>query len=292
MELRVLRWTRVDEFLGATYDFLAARETEHCLLLGIAATIANHPEVYPGPRFWAVREADRVVAAALRTPPHNALLSQVDEPRWLAALGDDMLASDDLPGVFGPTAAARRIADAWSARTGRTAVRVMQERIFRLDRVVPPPGAPGLCREADQADRATLAAWLRAFNAEAQPDMPVGDTAEAADRLIRRVGRVACLWEDAGEVVSLAVVGGPTPRGIRIGPVYTPPDRRGRGYASNLVAEASQRQLDAGKSFCLLFTNLANPTSNHIYQAIGYTPVVDVDQYRFPRVLGSAPHGS
>jgi predicted GNAT family acetyltransferase len=283
MQLRVLRWTKVDGFLGAAHGFLAAREAEHCLLLGISSMIANHPEVYPGPRFWAVCEADRVVAAALRTPPHNVLLSLVDEPRWLAALGDDMLASDDLPGAFGPTAAARTLADTWSARTGRTALRVMQERIFRLDRVVSPPVAPGRCREADHRDRARLAGWLSAFNAEAQPEVPVGDTAEAADRLIRRVGRVAYLWEDDGEVVSLAVVGGSTPRGIRIGPVYTPPARRGRGYASNLVAEASQRQLDAGRSFCLLFTNLANPTSNHIYRAIGYTPVVDVDQYRFPR---------
>ena len=75
---------------------------------------------------------------------------------------------------------------------------------------------------------------------------------------------------------------GPTPRGICIGPVYTPPDRRGRGYASNLVAEVSQRQIASDRSFCVLFTDLANPTSNHIYQAIGYTPVVDAEQYLFP----------
>ena len=100
--------------------------------------------------------------------------------------------------------------------------------------------------------------------------------------MLRRVGRVAYLWEDAGEAVALAGTTGPTPRGIRIGPVYTPPDRRGHGYASNLVAEVSQRQLASGRSFCFLFTDLANPTSNHIYQTIGYVPVVDVDQYHFP----------
>ena len=100
--------------------------------------------------------------------------------------------------------------------------------------------------------------------------------------MLRRAGRVAYLWEDAGEVVAFAGVGGQTPRGIRIGPVYTPPDRRGRGYASNLVAAVTQLQLDSGRRFCFLFTNLANPTSNHIYQAIGYAPVVDVDLYRFP----------
>jgi predicted GNAT family acetyltransferase len=282
MGTTVGRWSSAPDFLAAAHDFLAAREAAHGLLLGIAATVANHPDVYRESRFWTVHEAERVVAAALRTPPHNLILSLVDEPRWLAALAADVLASDELPGVLGPTAAARVIADAWSARTGRAAVRVAQERIFRLDRVIPPRPAPGRWREAAEGDRALLAAWWAAFHAEALPDAPSGDAAEAADRMLRRAGRVAYLWEDAGEVVALAGAAGPTPGGIRIGPVYTPPDRRGRGYASNLVAQVSQHQLDAGRSFCFLFTDLANPTSNHIYQAIGYAPVVDVDQYRFP----------
>lgn len=281
MEPAVLRWSSVHDFLGAAHGFLTAREAEHCLLLGIALTIANHPEVYPEPRFWTVHEGERVVAAALRTPPNNLILSQLDEPRWLAALAEDVLASDEAPGVLGPTAAARTLADAWSARTGRAAVRLLQERIFRLSRVIPPRPASGRCREAEERDRALLAAWWAAFSAEALPGAP-GDAAEAADRFLRRAGRVAYLWEDAGEVVALAGAGGATLRGIRIGPVYTPPDRRGRGYASNLVAAVSQLQLASGRSFCFLFTDLANPTSNRIYQAIGYAPVADVDQYRFP----------
>lgn len=282
MEPTVQRWSSADDFLGAARDFLGAREAEHCLLFGLASTIANHPEVYPEPRFWTVREGERVVAAALRTPPHNLILSQIDEPRWLAPLAVDVLASDEAPGVLGPTVAARSLADTWSARSGRAAVRLVQERIFRLDRVIPPRPSPGACREAEERDRGLLAAWLTAFNAEALPDAPPSDAAEVADRFLRRAGRVAYLWEDDCDVVAFAGVGGPTPRGIRIGPVYTPPDRRGRGYASNLVATVTQLQLASGRSFCFLFTNLANPTSNHIYQAIGYAPVVDVDQYRFP----------
>jgi uncharacterized protein len=278
----VSRWSSAQDFLGAAGTFLAAREAEHCLLFGLSSTIASHPEVYPDPRFWTVHEAERVVGAALRTPPHNLILSQVDEPRWLTALAADVLASDQPPGVNGPAAAARALADAWSARTGGTPARVVQERIYRLDRVVPPRPAPGCCREAEERDRALLAVWYTAFQAEALPLAPPGDAAEAADRMLRRVGRVAYVWDDAGEVVALAGAAGPTPRGIRIGPVYTPPDRRGRGYASNLVAEVSRRQLASGRSFCFLFTDLANPTSNHIYQTIGYAPVIDVDQYHLP----------
>lgn len=285
----MVRRSSAQDFLTTAQGFLAAREAEHCLLLGLAATMADHPDVYQGPRFWTVHEDDRVVAAALCTPPQNLILSMVDEPRWLAALADDVLASEELPGVIGPMAAARTVADAWSVRSGRAAARVAQERIFRLDRVIPPRPAPGRCREAEERDRALLAAWWAAFHAEALPDAPRGDPAEAADRMLRRVGRVVYLWEDGGEAVALAGVAGPTPRGIRIGPVYTPRDRRGQGYASNLVAAVSQQQLDSGRSFCFLFTDLANPTSNRIYQAIGYRPVVDVDQYRFHDRDGREP---
>jgi predicted GNAT family acetyltransferase len=111
------------------------------------------------------------------------------------------------------------------------------------------------------------------------------DPAEAddlVDRWMAGRGRTLHLWED-GEVVSLAGVGSLTPNGIRIGPVYTPPEARNRGYASSLVAAVSQAELDAGRRFCFLFTDQANPVSNHIYQAIGYRPVRDVEAYRFER---------
>jgi predicted GNAT family acetyltransferase len=83
------------------------------------------------------------------------------------------------------------------------------------------------------------------------------------------------LWEDGGAPVSLVGGGSRTPNGVRIGPVYTPPEQRGRGYASSLTAAVSQRLLDEGRRFCFLYTNLANPTSNRIYLTIGYRPVAD-----------------
>src|SRR6185369_491689 len=83
------------------------------------------------------------------------------------------------------------------------------------------------------------------------------------------------LWEDDGRPVSLSGWGGPTPNGIRIGPVYTPPEHRGRGYATALVAGLSQALLDRGRRFCFLYTDLANPTSNAIYERIGYVKVAE-----------------
>ena len=91
---------------------------------------------------------------------------------------------------------------------------------------------------------------------------------------------VFVLWLD-GDTVSLTAFGGATPNGIRLGPVYTPPDKRGRGYASALVADVTASLLAGGRRFCFLFTDLANPTSNSIYQQVGYRPVTDVDLWRF-----------
>ena len=92
------------------------------------------------------------------------------------------------------------------------------------------------------------------------------------------------LWEDEGRVVSVSGWGGPTPNGIRVGPVYTPPELRGRGYATALVAELSQSLLDGGRRFVFLYTDLANPTSNAIYERIGYVRVAESAMVSFSPV--------
>jgi predicted GNAT family acetyltransferase len=129
--------------------------------------------------------------------------------------------------------------------------------------------------------RQLLGDWIAAFHAEASLSNPKQDYDAMADRWIRQLGRSVYLWVDEGHPVSMTGVGGLTPNGIRVGPVYTPRADRGRGYASNLVAQVSQAQLDAGRTFVFLFTDLANPTSNKIYQAIGYEPVSDLDEWEF-----------
>ena len=103
-------------------------------------------------------------------------------------------------------------------------------------------------------------------------------TAERATRLINQ--RQAFFWFN-GEPVALATLTGPTPNGVRVSLVYTPPEHRGRGYASNLVARLSQHALDSGRKYCFLFTDQANPVSNSIYQKIGYRPVSDSERWEF-----------
>ena len=262
-------------------EFLEAREAEHNLIFGICSQIEADPTQYEAAPYLAtVLHGDRVVGAAIRTPPWRLVLSVMDHPGAAHRLVDDLM-DETLPGVVGPSMAAEHFAEGWTRATRVPATLVRHERAFRLQEVISPRPTSGHMILADQSHRALLAAWVEAFHDEALTGGPPQDWDRLADRWLRGLGRTPYLWVDDDRVVSLTGVGGLTPHGIRVGPVYTPPPDRGRGYASNLVAEASQLQLDSGREFVFLFTDLANPTSNKIYQDIGYQPVIDIDEYDF-----------
>jgi uncharacterized protein len=278
--MRLRRFAEVGDFLDAAGAFLVAREAEHNLIFGVSATIRETPEAYSGPPYMAVVErGNRVVAVALQTPPFRLILSEVDDAAAHPLLAADVL-DRDLPGVTGPVEPTLAFLKAWAALGGPPARLQMSDRSYRLTRVRPPRPVAGRIRPATPADRPVVREWIEAFMVEAFGEVDLDEVEANTDRWLAGRNRTLYLWED-GEVVSLTGVGGPTPNGIRIGPVYTPPAGRRRGYASALVAAVSQAELDAGRRFCFLFTDLANPTSNHIYQAIGYEPVRDFDAYGF-----------
>lgn len=278
--LSVARPAGVDEFEAAAGAFLARSEAEHNVILGLLPAIrAGH---WPAAQFCVVRAGERVVAAALRTPPMPLILSLIDDPEAIAVTVEALAGSTpDLPGAVGPKGPADEFAALWQRRTGHRARLKMAERIFRLTRVVPPRPVAGHLRPATANDRDRVADWVRAFVLEAMgPEEDVSGAGTIADRWLGEPGRWLYVWDDGGPV-SMCGASGETANGIRIGAVYTPPELRGRGYASACVAAVSQAQLDRGRRFCFLYTDLANPTSNKIYQAIGYEPVCDVDEYRF-----------
>jgi predicted GNAT family acetyltransferase len=279
MDLR--HFADADGFLAAAGAFLVRREAEHNLILGICSSLGETPERYGEPYLAVVERDGIVVAAALRTPPFRLVLSEIDDPAAVDTLVADNLPRQ-MPGVTGPTEQVRRFAETWNARGGPHATLASSERIYRLTTVIPARPTAGTRRLATLQDRDLVIAWTEAFMREAFGSADAVEVAADVDRWLARRGRTIHLWED-GDPVSLCGVGGETPNGIRIGPVYTPPEARGRGYASALVAAVSQAELDAGRTFCFLFTDQANPTSNHIYQAIGYVPVRDVDAFAFAR---------
>lgn len=279
MQLR--RYDQVDDFLEAATPFLVVREAEHNLIFGVAATLREDPDQYMGPPYLAVvSDGDRVVAAAIQTPPWRVVLSEIDDPTAIDVLVDDLVVRD-VPGVQGATEVVGAFIEAWSAHGGRPAHHHLATRIYRLTEVLPTRPVPGARRDPVPGDRDRLVEWMWAFGFEALGEDDREGAADSVDNWLARRARVLHVWADGDEIVSVCGVTGPTPNGIRIGPVYTPPERRGRGYASALVAAVSQAQLDAGRRFCFLFTDLANPTANRIYQAIGYRPVRDFAAFDF-----------
>lgn len=280
MEIR--RQTR-ETFLPHAAPFLLREEAMNNLLLGLGHTLVANPDAYPLPAYLATVEQDgRVVLVALRTPPFGLALSTVD-PRCdrdatAAALAADVsTVFPALPGVAGPRAVVRTFLRHWEPLTGQRAALVRAERIYELAEVVAPPPVSGSMRRADVRDRDLLEAFVAAFQAESGGNAPDGAPAVVRRRL-STVGSAFYLWEDP-EPVCLVGCSGLTPTGIRIGPVYTPPAFRRRGYAATLVARVSQSLLDGGRARCFLYTDLANPTSNALYQRIGYRSVGDVDEF-------------
>jgi predicted GNAT family acetyltransferase len=280
--VRVERHGDVTAFLARAGGFLVEREAEHNLILGLSSTLARDPLAYGSePYLVTVESGGRVVAAALRTPPYNLVLSESDEEGVWPALAADAAGADaSLGGVLGPVGGVGSFVDAWRRLTGATASRSRSQRVYRISDVAAVDDAPGTMRAYEEGDRPLVLAWLEAFFEEEFGSQGVESAERTLEHRLSDPHGGVMLWYD-GRPVSLAGFGGPTPGGVRIGPVYTPPELRRRGYATALTAELSRSLLAGGRRFCFLFTDLANPTSNAIYMRIGYRPVTDVEEWRF-----------
>ena len=281
--MEVLRPDDAPSFLRLAGPLLERDEARNQLPLGIAATVEGAPHAYDVVRMWVVRDGERPVAAAIRTDAHNLVLGDPTSEEALQTLVASVLRDDpQVPGVVGNVPYATSAAEALAAGTGRTAEATLRQGVYALSAVADVAKASGRSRVAGTEDRGTLLAWMTAFAREALPD---AESHERAERTLE--ARLASddagfwFWEDEDEPVSMSSYGGRTPNGIRIGMVYTSPDRRRRGYATSLVAEQSRWLLERGHRFCFLITDLSNPTSNSIYAAIGYRRVCESVEYRF-----------
>ena len=237
------------------------------------------------PFYLATVETEgRILGCVLRTPPRPLVVTDLPAEAHGPVAADVADAFGALPGVIGPRAAAAAFARTWSEDTGSPAEARVHERLFRLERLIPPERpASGEPRRAGAGDRERVVDWVRAFVEETHIGGP--EPAGTAARLLER-GDVL-LWEDRGSPRSMAAVGARSPHVARIGFVYTPPDERGEGYASACVASLTRDLLGDGCESVVLFTDLANPTSNAIYARLGYRPVEDVTEWSFGP--GAAP---
>ena len=271
----------VPSFLEAARPVLLPDEARHNLMFGICTTLVEAPDAYPTFHLWTVASDGEPVLAMVMTPPYNLLVGRPADPAALQFAAVTLMEQGIvLSGVTGALPEADAFAETWKTLSGASRRLRMAQGIYAVRTVRLPRAVDGRMRLAGTADRELLVEWSDAFAAESLPeDAPRQATEDVVDRRLRSSGGFA-LWED-GEVVSLSGFGGETPHGIRIGPVYTPPRLRRRGYASALVAQLSRQLLDEGRDYCFLYTDLANPTSNRIYMDVGYELVCESADYVF-----------
>lgn len=238
------------------------------------------------PHWWvAVRDGGRVVGVAMRTAPfvpHPLYVLPMPAPGARALARALHERGEDVAAVNGALPAAEHFADEVARLTGRAARVHEHMRLWEATEVAMPDLPPGQLRAARADDVDLAVTWWNAFAADAaeqagRPGEVHGGEGIEADEMARRVEEgLVWLWEDeSGRVAHLTAHNPPAYGVARVGPVYTPREARGRGYASATVAAVTQRILDQGVRACL-FTDQANPTSNKIYEAVGYRPVVDM----------------
>jgi predicted GNAT family acetyltransferase len=279
--MQLHRFENIQAFYDRTQNYLLHYEAEHNLLLGISDSLLNYPDHYSNPPYLiTVEQEGEVVAIAMRTLPHKLLLSKVQDFAALKLIVQDVYRTQkDIPGVSGLVSESKVFIEEWRSLTQQPYELAMAMRIHQLTAVQPLAPVSGKLRPATQDDRSLLVKWYNAFLDEVM--VLLGEDAEqSVDSSLKR--QTIYVWEDSIPV-SFACGGRSGPQTGRIGPVYTPPEYRRKGYATACVATLSQHLLEQGCHRCFLFTDLANPTSNHIYQTIGYQPMCDWSDYSFTR---------
>jgi GNAT superfamily N-acetyltransferase len=215
------------------------------------------------------------VGAALQTPPYPLACNAIPSEALGAAVAVLARVRPQLEGVRGTRATAVAFADAWRTVIGRPGTVTVEERLYRLGTLRSPTGVAGAPRPAVNDDRALLVDWVELFFAETFGHPRNDDAGEQFVDRANRVGDRFMLWVVDGTPVSTAMLRAPAAGVSRIGPVFTPQDRRGHGYGSAVTAAAADLAQRSGTADVVLFADLANPTSNAIYQRIGFEPVVD-----------------
>lgn len=252
--------------------FLASDPVLHNLIL----TLLHERLAYPEPgRYWLAKEGDTVVGVAFQSPLDFAATLTPMRPEVVSAVVNAIVeAGVTLPGVIGEAATAARFAGQWTERQGSAAFPVEGQRIYEFAHLPERKVIGGHLRKASPDDRDLVVAWMHGFYAD------VGQEVRGYEPVVER--RLAAglfwLWE-VDEPVSMAANSEPVEGVLRVQAVYTPPDRRNRGYAGACVGDLSRRMRDEGYG-CILYTDLDNPTSNSVYRRIGYNAVAEALRYR------------
>jgi predicted GNAT family acetyltransferase len=279
----------IHEFYNDTYDVLMRHEAQNMIPLGniIIGHEGKDKSDWRDPANWlmaTVSDAAGIRLTAIMTPPHNITLYATDNeinPEAIDCLIDE-LKNYEIPGVMTEKTLAEYFANEYTLRKGLTYKTAMSQRIYELTAVNPEIPRFGNVRLLDEKDMHFFPYWAEAFyaaNIYGRTEMSIPQNAE--HYLNRIAAKKLYVLENNGVPVSMAGYTREMQTAIGVAFVYTPPYERRKGYASSIAAHLSQRALDKGFTKCVLYTDLANPTSNSIYQKIGYVPICDSLQLKF-----------
>lgn len=272
-----MAWQFTDDpgaYADRVWDLLAADPASHTVALTVAAAARSGFRWSDDPMLFGwYEDAGEVRGAVSLTPPHELLLAVVPDgtlEELIAGLREQRAA---LPGVNGEVGLVERFVAAWTAGTPLRHRVTLRLRLFRLGTLVPPdPSPPGAARVATQDDLELAVRWLRGFEDETGVTRT---NVEAGARERLDDGRL-WLWENqAGEPVALAARTATAAAVARVAPVYTPPEHRRRGYGAAITAAITADALERDAEHVVLFTDVENPTTNAIYQQIGFRPLAD-----------------
>ena len=282
-------YTNVNEFYNDTYDVLMRHEAQNLIPLGnlLIGHEGKDKTDWRDPANWfmtAISDARGIQLTAIMTPPHNLTLYATDNiinPEAINCLIEG-LKDHEIPGVMTEKTLAEYFAKEYTSYKGITFKTTMNQRIYELTEVNQEVKKVGIARLLDEKDMHFFPYWVEAFYAaESYGKKEMFIPQDAEPYLYRIASKKFYILEDNGIPVSMAGYTREMQSVIGVAFVYTPPYERRKGYASSIVAQISQLALDKGFTKCVLYTDLANPTSNSIYQKIGYRPICDSLQIKF-----------
>lgn len=278
----VITYNTAKDFLQASQSLLEEKEAENNLILGLAATLIRDITYYGNypPLFISVQDNAECVCACLQTPPKNLIIYAAEESinssiqELCHYLIDQHI---EIPGIIGPKRSVLKFNEIWTSMNVVSSTVQMNQMVYKLENLNQIPLSSGKLRQAVDSDVDLIVDWIGKFHVEAM--LPIS-TDEAAELVGKKIQEGAFYFWETEKPVSMAGWTRPTQNGVTIAYVYTPLDYRGKGYATSCVAKLSELLLSK-YSFCSLFTDLSNPTSNSIYQKIGYKAIDHVLQCTF-----------
>lgn len=273
-----------NELISLSGAYLELNEGENNLPIGLAYRLAKNPRYYgpESPLLLSISEQSRTVGVVIMTPPRRLILSRfktsvevamVHLTRYLRGV------NASIPGVTGPAAEAQAFSDCWVEEIPSVSSEVVTRmRVFEARTVADIPLSPGELRLARMVDHPLMTQWIVAFSETIGEPVDVDRAKSNVQQYIK--DRQLYIWND-GAPVSIATETRPIRNGTTISTVYTPPEHRSKGYATSCVWSLTKKLLSDRYTFCSLYTDLSNPTSNSIYAKIGYVPLGDALSFDF-----------